>query len=47
MSFLSKLKRHGRTIQQDSQHTPWYELWRQPLAALIRMPWPLFSWPWD
>jgi len=42
MSFLSKLKLHGRTIQQDSQHTPWYELWRQPLAALIRMPWPLF-----
>ena len=42
MSLLSKLKQHGRTIQQDSQHTPWYQLWRQPLAALIRMPWPLF-----
>ena len=42
MSLLSKLKHHGRTIQQDSQHTPWYELWRQPLALLIRMPWPLF-----
>lgn len=42
MSFLSKLKRQGRTIQQGSQLTPWYELWRQPLSVLIRMPWPLF-----
>uniref|UniRef100_UPI0040474008 hypothetical protein n=1 Tax=Cyanobium sp. TaxID=2164130 RepID=UPI0040474008 len=40
--MLSKLKLHGRTIQQDSQHTPWHELWRQPLALLIRMPWALF-----
>lgn len=31
-----------RRIIQDHQHTPWFELWRQPLAALIRMPWPLF-----
>ena len=42
LSLLSMLKRRGRTIQQDSQQTPWYQLWRQPLAALIRMPWPLF-----
>jgi hypothetical protein len=32
-------KRH---IHTDHQHTPWYELWRQPLAAMIRMPWWLF-----
>ena len=42
MSLLSKLKHHGRTNQQDSQHTPGYQLWRQPLAALILIPWPLF-----
>lgn len=33
---------HRRRIHQDHQHTPWHELWRQPLAALIRMPWGLF-----
>lgn len=33
---------HRRRIRHDHQHTPWYELWRQPLAALIRMPWGLF-----
>jgi hypothetical protein len=31
-----------RRIRHDHQHTPWYELWRQPLAMLIRMPWWLF-----
>jgi hypothetical protein len=31
-----------RRIHNDNQHTPWYELWRQPLAAMIRMPWWLF-----
>lgn len=31
-----------RRIIQDHQHTPWFELWRQPLTMLIRMPWPLF-----
>lgn len=31
-----------RRIRKDHQHTPWYELWRQPLAAMIRMPWWLF-----
>jgi len=31
-----------RRIIQDHQHTPWLELWRQPLAMLIRMPWPVF-----
>ncbi|MCP9774846.1 hypothetical protein [Cyanobium sp. WAJ14-Wanaka] len=31
-----------RRIQQNHQHTPWHELWRQPLAALIRMPWAVF-----
>ncbi|MBD1193812.1 hypothetical protein [Vulcanococcus sp. Clear-D1] len=31
-----------RRIHTDHQHTPWYELWRQPLAAMIRMPWWLF-----
>ena len=31
-----------RRIVQDHQHTPWLELWRQPLAMLIRMPWPVF-----
>lgn len=30
-----------RRIQADHQFTPWYQLWRQPLAAVIRMPWPL------
>jgi len=33
---------HRRRIQQNNQHTPWHELWRQPLAAMIRMPWWLF-----
>ena len=33
---------HRRRIRHDHQHTPWHELWRQPLAALIRMPWALF-----
>jgi inward rectifier potassium channel len=33
---------HKRKIRQDHQHTPWHELWRQPLAAMIRMPWWLF-----
>ena len=32
----------SRNIHQDHQATPWYQLWRQPLAALTRMPWPLF-----
>jgi len=31
-----------RGIHHNHQHTPWHQLWRQPLAALIRMPWPLF-----
>jgi inward rectifier potassium channel len=31
-----------RRIHTDHQHTPWHELWRQPLAAMIRMPWWLF-----
>lgn len=31
-----------RRIHHDHQHTPWHELWRQPLAAMIRMPWWLF-----
>lgn len=31
-----------RRIRRDHQRTPWYELWRQPLAMLIRMPWWLF-----
>jgi hypothetical protein len=29
-------------IRNNHQHTPWDELWRQPLAVLIRMPWWLF-----
>jgi hypothetical protein len=33
---------YRRRIQQSSQHTPWHELWRQPLSAMIRMPWWLF-----
>lgn len=33
---------HSRTIHHHNIHTPWQELWRQLLAALIRMPWPLF-----
>ncbi|MEN9772544.1 MAG: hypothetical protein RJA58_1187 [Pseudomonadota bacterium] len=33
---------HRRKIHQDNQLTPWYELWRQPLAAMIRMPWWIF-----
>lgn len=32
----------SRAIQRDHHHTSWLQLWRQPLAALIRMPWPLF-----
>lgn len=31
-----------RKIHHDHQLTPWHELWRQPLAAMIRMPWWLF-----
>jgi inward rectifier potassium channel len=31
-----------RRIHTDHKHTPWHELWRQPLAAMIRMPWWLF-----
>lgn len=31
-----------RRIHHDHQRTPWHELWRQPLAAMIRMPWWLF-----
>lgn len=31
-----------RRIQQTHQHTPWHELWRQPLASMIRMPWWIF-----
>lgn len=31
-----------RNIHHDNQRTPWYQLWRQPLAAMIRMPWWLF-----
>jgi hypothetical protein len=33
---------YRRRIQQSNQHTPWHELWRQPLSAMIRMPWWLF-----
>jgi hypothetical protein len=33
---------HRRRIHHDHQLTPWHELWRQPLAAMIRMPWWLF-----
>jgi inward rectifier potassium channel len=33
---------HRRKIHQSNQNTPWHELWRQPLAAMIRMPWWLF-----
>lgn len=33
---------HRRRIHHNHQHTPWHELWRQPLAAMIRMPWWLF-----
>jgi inward rectifier potassium channel len=33
---------HKRKIHHDHQLTPWHELWRQPLAAMIRMPWWLF-----
>lgn len=33
---------HRRKIHPNHQHTPWHELWRQPLAAMIRMPWWLF-----
>lgn len=33
---------HKRKIRHDHHHTPWHELWRQPLAAMIRMPWWLF-----
>lgn len=33
---------HKRKIHQDHQLTPWYELMRQPLASMIRMPWWLF-----
>lgn len=33
---------HKRRVHQNHQRTPWYELWRQPLAAMIRMPWWLF-----
>lgn len=32
----------GRKIHQNNQHTPWHELWRQPLSAMIRMPWWMF-----
>jgi len=32
----------NRKIHYDHQLTPWYQLWRQPLAAMIRMPWWLF-----
>jgi inward rectifier potassium channel len=31
-----------RAIHHDHQHTSWYRLWRQPLACMIRMPWPIF-----
>ena len=31
-----------RNIHHDNQRTPWHQLWRQPLAAMIRMPWWLF-----
>lgn len=31
-----------RTVHRDHLHTPWFRLWKQPLAMLIRMPWPLF-----
>jgi inward rectifier potassium channel len=34
--------RSWRAIHPDHRYTPWYQLWRQPLACLIRMPWPLF-----
>jgi hypothetical protein len=33
---------HKRRIHQGNYLTPWHELWRQPLAAMIRMPWWLF-----
>lgn len=33
---------HRRKIHHNHQHTPWHELWRQPLAAMTRMPWALF-----
>ena len=36
------LQFNKRSIHHDHQHTPWHELWRQPLAAMIRMPWWLF-----
>jgi hypothetical protein len=31
-----------RKLHQNNQNTPWNQLWRQPLAAMIRMPWWLF-----
>jgi len=31
-----------RTIHRDHQSTAWFLLWRQPLACLVRMPWPVF-----
>jgi hypothetical protein len=38
----SNMSLQRRLIHHDHQLTPWWQLWRQPHAALIRMPWILF-----